>query len=128
METDYRLVIIVAIMILLDIVFGLAGGIKRREVESGKLREGLWHKSGFIGLIAFSYVLEYASQIADIGYTVPAVSAVCVYVIVTEAVSIVENLCILNPEIAKSPIGTIFKHDEKVILALEELKETEATQ
>ena len=42
---------------------------------------------------------------ADLGIAVPAVSAVCVFVILTEVVSIVENLCVLNPEIKDSPVG-----------------------
>ncbi len=111
MDVNYQILVIVFIMILFDIITGLTKAIKQHDIKSVKLREGLWHKAGFIGLIAFAHILEYAEQIADLGYTVPAVSAVCVYVIVTEAVSIVENLCAINPDIAKSPIGTIFKLD-----------------
>ena len=48
---------ITCIFILFDIVTGIAGGIKEQALNSKALREGLWHKSGFIGLIILAYIL-----------------------------------------------------------------------
>ena len=93
---------------VLDVATGLAGAVKTGTVQSGKMREGLWHKAGFVGMIACAYLLEYVANVADLGVSVPAVSAVCVFVVVTEAVSVVENLCVLNPQIADSPVGKMF--------------------
>lgn len=107
---------------VLDVALGFAGAVKTGTVKSGKMREGLWHKAGFVGLVAVAFLLEYfiahvdASSIT-VPYIVeacnalaaiPLVLAACVWVILTEAVSVVENLCVLNPEIEKSPIGRIF--------------------
>lgn len=96
-----------ALMILLDIVFGFAGAVKTRSVRSSKLRDGLWHKAGFVGLIALAFVIEYAARYADLGFEVPSVLAVCAYVIVTEIVSAFENLCVLNPGLVYSPLGVV---------------------
>ena len=116
------LLTITFLAMVLDVALGFAGAVKTGTVKSGKMREGLWHKAGFVGLIAVSFVLEYfiahidASAVA-VPYIVdvcaalaaiPLVLAACVWVILTEAVSVVENLCVLNPEIAKSPVGRIF--------------------
>lgn len=110
-----ELLIVTATSMALDVGTGIAGAAKTGSLQSGKMREGLWHKAGFVGLVALAYLLEYAAGVADIGVSVPAVSAVCVFVVVTEAVSIVENLCVLNPVIKESPIGKIFgdKEDQK---------------
>ena len=51
---------------------------------------------------------------ADVGFDVPSVLAVCVYVIVTEIVSVFENLCVLNPELVASPMGKLFSQTPKV--------------
>lgn len=51
---------------------------------------------------------------ANLGFEIPAVMAVCVYVIVTEIVSVFENLCMLNPELVNSPLGAIFAKTPKV--------------
>ncbi|MEG0323687.1 MAG: phage holin family protein [Raoultibacter sp.] len=101
--------IVTALAMLLDVVTGLAGAVKTSTVQSGKMREGLWHKAGFMGSIAMAYLLEYAAaHIPEFGINVPAVSAVCIFIIATEAVSIIENLCVLNPVIANSPLGKLF--------------------
>lgn len=100
------LVVTVAFM-LLDIVTGLAKGAKAGALDSKVMREGLWHKAGFVGLVALAYALQFASGVADLGIDVPAVSAVCVFIILTEAVSVAENLCALNPAIASSPLGKV---------------------
>lgn len=100
-----NLLIATVLCMALDVATGVAGAVKAGALKSGKMREGLWHKAGFFGLIALAYLLEFAASVADLGISVPAVSAVCVFVILTEVVSIVENLCVLNPDIRDSPVG-----------------------
>lgn len=108
------IVTITCIFILFDILTGIASGIKEKALNSTSLREGLWHKSGFLGLITMAYLVEVASLYIDLGFEVPSVAAMCIFIIFTECVSIFENLCILNPEIKNSPLGQIFKHAERV--------------
>lgn len=105
---------ITCLFIIFDIITGFAGGVKEKAVNSTALRDGIWHKSGFLGLILFAYLVEVASLYADLGFEIPSVSAICIYIIITECVSIFENLCILNPEIKDSPLGQIFKHTPRV--------------
>lgn len=117
-----ELLIVTALAIAIDVVTGFAGAVKTGTVISSKMREGLWHKAGFAGLIVTAFLLEYLC--AHIPYTgvevayiqdicaalasIPLVLSACLWVIVTEAVSIMENLCTLNHDIAQSPIGRIF--------------------
>lgn len=111
---DFHVLIVTAVMIVLDVVVGFAGAVRNKDVQSAKLRDGLWHKAGFVGLIALAYVIQYATLYADLGFEIPTVAAVCVYVIVTEIVSVFENLCVLNPELVDSPLGAIFAKTLKV--------------
>ena len=119
---EWQPVAVAAVMMVLDIMFGFAGAAMRKQVQSGKMREGLWHKAGFFGLIALAFVYEVAASLvnmeaagAGVGITMPelpAVGAVCAFVVATEVVSILENLCELNPEIARLPVVRSLKpHD-----------------
>lgn len=113
MNFTWQSILVVVIMIVLDIIFGLLKAWKNNDIQSEKMREGLWHKAGYCGLIALAIIYEIATQYLNIesasqslGITIPefpAVTAICVYVVVSEAISIVENLCELNPDIAKLP-------------------------
>lgn len=128
----------VAVMVI-DMVTGYGGAAKLKKVASGKMREGLWHKAGFCGLILLAAIYEVAAAVmnfelaAVIGMAVPelpAVGAVCVYIVFTEVVSICENLIVLNPEIGNAPfMRTLVKHDPAApdeTVAVEELEEATA--
>lgn len=115
-------VLIATVAMLGDIGTGFAGAVKTGEVASGKMREGLWHKAGFYGLIMLAALYEVAATLlnldaaaAEIGVSLPelpAVAAVCVYVLGTEFVSICENLIVINPQVGEAPfLKTLVKHD-----------------
>ncbi|WP_251178056.1 phage holin family protein [Adlercreutzia agrestimuris] len=88
--------------------------MEQKDIQSENLRSGLWHKAGFIGLIVLAYVIQYAAGRVDLGFEVPSVLAICVYIIVTEIVSVFENLCALNHELVASPLGKLFSQTPKV--------------
>lgn len=119
-EIPWHPIAIATVMMVLDIISGLAGAAKESVIQSGKMREGLWHKAGYFGLIALAAVYEVATvyinfEVAELGIgmtapEIPAVTAVCAFVVLTEVVSIVENLCVLNPDIAKLPVIKTLAH------------------
>lgn len=117
--------VLALLFILFDLITGILAGIKEKQLESIKLRQGLWHKLGFILVIGFAIVLECALLYIDFPYEVPSTSIVCIYIILTECVSIFENLCILNPALIHSPFGSIFKNDDR-IQAAEELEKEDS--
>lgn len=116
---QWQPMLIAVIMMTLDIIFGFAGACKNNDVRSDKMREGLWHKAGFCGLIILAFAYEvgstwvnFESGVADLGITMPqlpAVTAICLFIVATEVVSILENLCELNPKIAALPVIKNFK-------------------
>ncbi|MEC4272969.1 phage holin family protein [Adlercreutzia sp. R25] len=115
-------VLIATAAMVCDICTGFGGAVKKGEVASGKMREGLWHKAGFYGLIILAALYEVAAAFmnldvasAGIGVSLPelpAVGAVCVYVLGTEIVSVCENLIVINPALADAPfMRTLVTHD-----------------
>ncbi len=67
-----------------------------------------------MGLIALAYIIQYATQLVELGFEVLTVIAVCVYVILTEIVSVFENLCVLNPNLVDSSMGIVFRKTLKI--------------
>ena len=70
---DYQILLVTGVMIVMDIAFGFAGAVKQKDIQSEKLRSGLWHKAGFIGLIVLAYVIQYAAGRVDLRFEVPSV-------------------------------------------------------
>lgn len=96
--------------IVADYLTGVIQAVKNKELDSAKMRLGLWHKTGFIGAMALGYACQLAVNYDLMPSSFNAVfGGVCVYVIITEAISIFENLCDLSPELRNSPLAALLK-------------------
>lgn len=96
-----------------DYLSGLIKAVKNKELCSTKMRLGLWHKAGFIGAMALGYACQLAVNYDLLPTSFSAIFAgICVYVIITEAISIFENLCALSPELSDSPLAALLKLKE----------------
>lgn len=100
--------VVVAALIVLDIITGVLKAVETRTMNSIKLRRGLYHKGAFIGVIVLAAIVEWGSGFLQLGFQLPIVTPVCVYVALTEIVSVFENLCEINPELRGSKIAVIF--------------------
>lgn len=99
--------------IVSDYLSGLIKAIKNKELDSTKMRLGLWHKAGYIGAMALGYGCQLAVNCDLLPTSFNAVfGGVCVYVLITEAISIFENLCALSPELSNSPLAALLKLKE----------------
>ena len=108
----------VLILMVLDIVFGLANAIAKGEYESSKMREGIAHKCAELGFILVGIIAD-ATIIGgvDIGFTAPVLVTVCVYLAVMEIGSLLETFAKMNPQLAKSPLfkllaSVVSEHEE----------------
>ncbi len=85
----------------IDVLTGVLKAVKNKELNSTKAREGIYKKASFVLFIAFGYLADYAMQYVNMGFNFPAAATICTLVIVTEAISILENLGKINPELVK---------------------------
>ena len=111
-----RFVIIAAFFgIVFDLVTGVANAAMHHELSSEKMRIGLWHKCGFIACIILGIYLEWVQQIVDLvtytGFELPTTIAVCAFIIITEAVSIYENIRKMSPEVSTGPLDVLHHED-----------------
>lgn len=100
--------ILTACFIVLDMVTGLVKAFKEKSYTSSIMREGLFHKCGSVLCIVIAALVDYAQTFADLGVNVPIAIPVCVYIIMMEIGSIIENVCIINPEIMPEKLKSYF--------------------
>ena len=94
--------------ILLDLITGLIKAFKEKSYTSSIMREGLFHKVGSLLTIAFGCLVDYAQSIVDLGVSIPVAVSVCVYIILMEIGSIIENVATINPQILPDKIKSYF--------------------
>lgn len=87
-----------------DLVSGLANAVKRHEVRSSKIRDGLFKKLGFVICYFLCALLDMYG--ADIGISLPfaMLPAAVGFGVLAECSSIMENCALLSPSLAKLKI------------------------
>lgn len=110
---DWHIAAIVAAFVVMDLATGVMQAVANKTLDSTKMRAGLWHKCGFIMVIILAALVEWAMQFVDLGFTLPLLAPVCVFIILTEIVSIFENVCKLSPELANTKLAQLFNVDVK---------------
>lgn len=86
---------------VIDVFTGVLKAVKNKELNSTKAREGIYKKASFILFIAFGYLADYAMDYVNMGFNLPAAATICTLVIITEAISVLENLGQINPDLVK---------------------------
>ena len=108
--------IVFGILIALDVITGVVKGLYKKKLNSATMRKGLYRKLGEILAVVVLLITENIGAYYDIGVLPSGVClAFCGYIGVMEIISIIENLCELNPKIKSffSPYLEKFKGGEK---------------
>lgn len=110
---SWHIAVIVAAFVAMDLATGVMQAAANKTLDSTKMRTGLWHKCGFIMAVILAALVEWSMQFIDLGFTLPLFVPTCVFIILTEIVSIFENVCQLSPELANSKLAQLFNTDVK---------------
>lgn len=86
---------------VIDVFTGVLKAVKNKELNSTNAREGIYKKASFILFIAFGYLADYAMDYVNMDLNLPAAATICTLIIVTEAISVLENLGQINPDLVK---------------------------
>lgn len=94
-------VILVVVFMMADVLTGVLKALKNKELSSTKAREGMYKKASFIMFVAFGYLSDFAMEYVDMGFKFPAAVTISTLIILTEAISVLENLGSINPDLVK---------------------------
>lgn len=106
MNTYYSIVIAL-IFNALDLLSGIVASVKNKDVKSSKLRDGLFKKVGFMFCYFIGWLVD--TQGYRVGFNITNVlPIILLYSCTTELVSIIENICKINPDILPEKLMEIF--------------------
>lgn len=112
-----KLTVVCCVFILIDILSGIAKASKSKELSSSVMREGLYHKIAelfLLGLAVFCHWTLSMEPFNSIGIPAEIMYVVCGYIAVMEIVSIIENICLMNPDIPLAKVLSFFNIDNKL--------------
>lgn len=111
MTTTEVAIILVFILIVIDVVSGIAAAFMKKTIDSSVMRRGLLHKASYILVILLAGTLEWAVSVGGpalgIGLDLPIVVPTCIYLGLTEISSIGENLAQIDPSLRSAPVFSV---------------------
>lgn len=102
---------ICCVLILMDIVCGIAGAARNKELCSSIMRDGLYNKFGELMLLVLAIFINEVLVMApfdNLGIPPEIAYCVAIYIAVMEIMSIIENICKINPELPFAKILLMF--------------------
>ena len=73
------------------------------------MRTGLWHKLALVFAIIVAGLADVAvAAEVGLGFQMPIFEAACIYACLMELTSILENLKLMNPELANTKLMSLF--------------------
>lgn len=97
------ILIVMFVLMVLDILSGLVKAFATGTYSSSVMRTGLYHKIAYLILVVVAATLQATLTVPDLqlGFDVPVLLSTCAYIIMTEFMSILENLAMINPDLSK---------------------------
>lgn len=97
----------------LDLMSGLAAAVKEKDLESSKLRDGIFKKAGFLLCYVLAMLIDAEGSYIGLNLEVKILPIIVSYVVLTETVSIIENISRLNPELLPDKLMELFHVKQK---------------
>lgn len=103
------------LLVIVDFITGLIGHTMREGFSSSKIREGLAHKFTYAIALVLCLILERIMEYYELPMVYAGVlySLTYVWIVVTETGSILENLVLINPDLADNSFMRIFDRREE---------------
>lgn len=102
------------VLMLMDIVCGIAAAAKNKELSSAIMRDGLYNKFGELMFLLLGIIANEMLSLppfSNIGIPPEIAYTVAFYIVGMEFVSIIENICKINPELPCAKILLMFNYN-----------------
>lgn len=108
-----KIILVALVFNGLDLVTGIVGALREGEqIKSSKLRDGLFKKVGFVFCYALGVLINYTETFLTLPFGVDLVPVICTYAIITEVVSIIENISKINSDILPDKLKALIGYKE----------------
>lgn len=102
--------VLLLLLVIIDYIVGTIGHTMREGFSSAKMREGLVHKFAYVVVLGVCLIIQALLNYYDLPYYYgdACFSLAFVWICVAEVGSILENVVLLNPDLADNSFLHIF--------------------
>lgn len=96
----------------MDLLTGLIAALRKKDIKSQKLRNGVFKKVGFLMCYALAWLIDRFGCAIGFNIGVDILPVIVGYVCLTEVVSIIENISHINPDLLPDKLMQLFNINE----------------
>jgi len=101
-------IVIALVFNVLDLLTGIISAVRMKDLQSSKLRDGLFKKVGFMICYFLAWLIDTYGTIVGFNLNVAILPIIVLYACTTELVSILENVAKINPDILPEKLTSLF--------------------
>lgn len=109
------------VFMALDVVAGNIKGFVTKKWNSSNGWEGIKKKTALVLVVILGIVCHLAQSSIDLGIHIPLLVAICTYIMFVEILSVVENVCEIDPKLKNSKFLSFFDFAREGIIEDEEV-------
>ena len=102
-------IIIALVFNALDLITGVVSAVKNKDVQSSKLRDGLFKKVGFMLCYFVAWLVDTQGASISFQFGVAILPIIILYACTTELVSILENISKINTDLVPEKLMKLFR-------------------
>lgn len=110
---NFEPVIVALCFNALDLLTGFIAAVKNKEIQSSKLRDGMFKKIGFFICYFLAWMLDSEGEVIGFSFGVDILPIIILYVCTTELVSVLENVSKINSDLLPDKLLELFHISEK---------------
>lgn len=92
-----------------DLLTGIIAAVRMHDLQSGKMRDGLFKKIGFLCCYALAIMVDTQAVSIGLKTGVSILPVIIIYAVSTEVISIIENISKINPDLLPDKLMGLFK-------------------
>lgn len=96
----------------MDLLTGFIAALRLKELKSSRLRDGIFKKAGFIMCYILALLIDTYGGAIGFKLDIAILPIVVGYVVLTEIVSILENISRINPDLMPDKLMQLFHIDD----------------
>lgn len=97
----------------LDLLTGFIAAVKNKEIQSSKLRDGMFKKIGFFICYFLAWMVDSEGEVIGFSFGVDILPIIILYVCTTELVSVLENVSKINSDLLPDKLLELFHISDK---------------
>lgn len=110
---NFEPVIVALCFNALDLLTGCIAAVKNKEIQSSKLRDGMFKKIGFLICYFLAWMLDSEGEVIGFAFGVDILPIIILYACTTELVSVLENVSKINSDLLPDKLMELFHISDK---------------